>query len=137
MNQKIKYFFIGFVGLFFVVVGFYFWASSPNISFTQYNDTGRYDLTNSVSNDSVYSIITYNIGYLSGMTNNLPLERPKSLFDQNLNTVVSELKKANADIVAFQEIDYNSKRSYYVNQQNELGQLGYSYYGQNINWDKK
>ena len=137
MNQKFKYFFIGFVGLFFVAVGFYFWASSPNISATQYNDTGHYDSINSVPNDSVYSIITYNIGYLSGMTNNLPLERPKSLFDQNLKTVVSELKKVNAHIVAFQEIDYNSKRSYYVNQQKEISKLGYPYYGQNINWDKK
>jgi len=137
MNQKFKYFFIGFVCLLFVIVGFYFWASSPNISANDYNNSGQYEYTSSTSNDSIISIITYNIGYLSGMTNNLPIERPKSLFDQNLNKVIYELKKTDADIVAFQEIDYDSKRSYYVNQQNELGKLGYSYYGQNINWDKK
>ncbi|MGB5323003.1 endonuclease/exonuclease/phosphatase family protein [Lutimonas sp.] len=137
MNQKFKYFFIGFACLLFVIVGFYFWASSPNISANNYNNTGQYDYSSSISNDSMISIITYNIGYLSGMTNNLPIERPKSLFDQNLNKVIYELKKTDADIVAFQEIDYDSKRSYYVNQQNELGKLGYSYYGQNINWDKK
>jgi endonuclease/exonuclease/phosphatase family metal-dependent hydrolase len=137
MNQKLKYFFIGFACLLFVIVGFYFWASSPNISANDYNNSGQYDYTSSTSNDSIISIITYNIGYLSGMTNNLPIERPKSLFDQNLNKVIYELKKTDADIVAFQEIDYDSKRSYYVNQQNELGKLGYSYYGQNINWDKK
>ena len=137
MNQKFKYFFLVFAGLFFVVVGFYFWASSPNISANKYNNSGHYDYSSSVSNDSVHSIITYNIGYLSGMTNNLPIERPKSLFVQNLNKVIYELKKTDADIVAFQEIDYDSKRSYYVNQQNELAKLGYTYYGQNINWDKK
>ncbi len=137
MNQKFKYFFIGFAGLLFVMVGFYFWASSPNISANDYNNYSQYDYPSTVSNDSVYSIITYNIGYLSGMTNNLPVERPKSLFDQNLNKVIYELKKTNADIVAFQEIDYDSKRSHYVNQQDELGKLGYTYYGQNINWDKK
>lgn len=137
MNQKFKYFFIVFAGLFFVVVGFYFWASSPNLSANDYNNLGQYDYSSHVKNDSVYSIITYNIGYLSGMTNNLPIERPKSLFDQNMNKVIYELKKTDADFVAFQEIDYDSKRSYHVNQQNELGKLGYPYYGQNINWDKK
>ena len=137
MNQKFKYLFIVFAGLFFVVVGFYFWASSPNLSANDYNNLGQYDYSSHVKNDSVYSIITYNIGYLSGMTNNLPIERPKSLFDQNMNKVIYELKKTDADFVAFQEIDYDSKRSYHVNQQNELGKLGYPYYGQNINWDKK
>ncbi len=137
MNRKFKYFFIGFVGLFFVVVGFYFWASSPNISATDYNDSGQYEYQSSISNDSIFSIVTYNIGYLSGMTNNLAVARPKSLFDENLNKVIYELKKTNADIVAFQEIDYNSNRSYFIDQQRELGKLGYTYYGQNINWDKK
>ena len=93
MNQKFKYFFIAFVCLLFVIVGFYFWASSPNISANDYNNSGQYDYSSSASNDSIISIITYNIGYLSGMTNNLPIERPKSLFDQNLNKVIYELKK--------------------------------------------
>ena len=137
MHQKIKFFFIGFAGLFFVIVGFYFWASSPNLSSSQYNDSGQYSYTSNRTNDSVYSVITYNIGYLSGMTNNLPVDRPKSLFDQNLKNVISELKKINADMMALQEIDYDSKRSYHVNQQSEISKLGYTYYGQNINWDKK
>ena len=80
MNQKLKYFFAVSVGLFFILVGFYFWASSPNISFSNYNNTGEYDYESQVSNDSVLSVITYNIGYLSGMTNNLAVERPESLF---------------------------------------------------------
>lgn len=137
MNQKIKYFFIVLVGLLFLLVGFYFWASSPNLSAKEYDLIGNYDYPTSAANDSVYSIITYNLGYLSGMTNNLAIEMPKSLFDENLNKVIYELKKSDADIVAFQEIDYHSKRSYFVDQQKELGKLGYPYYGKNINWDKK
>lgn len=137
MKKIFKILFIVFVSFFFVLVGFYFWASSPNLAKNQYNKLYISEYQSSVSSDSVHSIITYNIGYLSGMTNNLPLEKPKSLFEQNLNKVIYELKKADADILAFQEIDYDSKRSHYVNQQNELAKLGYHFLGQAINWDKK
>lgn len=137
MNQKIKYFFSAFVVLLFITVGFYFWASSPNLNVSRYNDFGQHNNSIKNANDSVFSIVTYNLGYLSGMTNNLPVERPKSLFDENLKKVTTEFKKIDADILAFQEIDYDSKRSYHVNQQNEISRLGYNYYGQNINWDKK
>jgi endonuclease/exonuclease/phosphatase family metal-dependent hydrolase len=138
MKQKFKFFFIVFVGLFFVIVGFYFWASSPNLSLADYNVSGQYEMDASPPEiDSVFSVLTYNIGYLSGMTNNLPVEKPKALFQQNLNKVIYELKKVNADILAFQEIDYDSNRSYHVDQQFELSKLGYPYYGKSINWDKK
>lgn len=137
MKRFYKVLFNVIVALFFAIVGFYFWASSPNLSPANYNQTGKYEVTSTISQDSIHSIITYNIGYLSGMTNNLPLERPKFLFDENLNKVIYELKKLDADFIAFQEIDYNSKRSHKVNQQEELSKLGYPYYGQNINWDKK
>lgn len=138
MKQKVKFFFIVVAGLFFVVVGFYFWASSPNLPHKDYNVSGQYNLdTGGSLNDSVLSVLTYNIGYLSGMTNNLPIQNSSSLFEENLNKVIYELKKADADILALQEIDYGSKRSYHVDQQKELGKIGYNYFGQSINWDKK
>ena len=137
MKKFFKFLFIGFVGLFFVLVGFYFWASSPNLALNKYNEIVNFNYPSQVKNDSVHSIITYNIGYLSGMTNNLAVEKPKSLFDQNLNKVIYELKKADADILAFQEIDFDSNRSFHINQQDEIAKLGYTYAGQNINWDKK
>ena len=137
MKRILKVIFNVIAALFFIAVGFYFWASSPNLSPKDYNITGQFDVSSTTPNDSIHSIISYNIGYLSGMTNNLPLKRPASLFDKNLNKVIYELKKVDADFIAFQEIDYNSKRSYKVNQQNELAKLGYAYFGQNINWDKK
>lgn len=137
MKQKFRFFFIVLAGLSFIIVGFYFWASSPNLSLSDYNETGTYEFPSEVNNIGTYSIISYNIGYLSGMTNNLPVEKPKSLFDLNLNKVIYELKKIDADIVALQEIDYGSKRSYFIDQQKELAKLGYGFYGKNINWDKK
>lgn len=138
MKQKFKFFFIVIVGLFFLVVGFYFWASSPNMSQDDYSVSGQYkEVAGKPENDSIHSIITYNIGYLSGMTNNLPVVNSKSLYDKHLNKVIYELKKVNADILALQEIDYHSRRSFFMDQQYELSNLGYPFFGKSINWDKK
>ncbi len=61
--------------------------------------TNQYATT--VQRDSVFSIVTYNIGYLSGMTNNRPLAKPKELFDTNLQKVLKELKAVNPDTVSY------------------------------------
>lgn len=133
----LKFLFMGFIALILFLVGFFFWASSANLNSEDYNLTGKYKIASNISNDSVHSIISYNIGYLSGMTNNLPVKRPKILFDQHLNKVIAELKILDADFIAFQELDYNSQRSHKVDQQLELAKLGYPFYGQSVNWDKK
>lgn len=115
---------------------FFFWASSPTMDEKEYVKLIENDYPTTISNDSIYSIITYNVGYLSGMTNNLPVAKPKELFDKNQKKVERELKKANADIVAFQEIDYKASRSYEVNQEDEFAKLGYNYVAKAVNWDE-
>lgn len=116
---------------------FFFWASSPTMNEKEYVKLIENDYPTTISNDSIYSIITYNVGYLSGMTNNLPVAKPKELFDENQKKVERELKKANADIVAFQEIDYRASRSYEVNQEDEFAKLGYNYVAKAVNWDER
>ena len=116
---------------------FFFWASSANHSIDDYAQLIENNYVVSQDEDSIFSLITYNIGYLSGMTNNLPVPKPKELFDENLLSVYSEFEKFNADIICLQEIDYHSKRSFYVNQQEELQKLGYNNVFQAVNWDKK
>ncbi len=137
MNKKLKI--SGSVIAILVIVGilFYLWASSANYSSRYYSQLIEKNYPVSDNYDSVYSIITYNLGYLSGMTNNLPIPKPQVLFEENLSTVYSEFGKIDADIICFQEIDYHSNRSYFVNQQEELQKLGYKYAFQAINWDKK
>ena len=137
MKKIFALFFITLTGVFFILVGFYFWASSPNLPETSYNEVKALEVPVSIPNDSVHSIITYNIGYLSGMANNLPVEKPRSLFDENLNKVIRALKKADADIISFQEIDFNANRSFYINQHEEIAKLGYPFSGLAVNWDKK
>ena len=131
---KISTIIITLILLFCVV--FFFWASSPTISEKEYSKLITYNYNQETDNDSIYSIVTYNIGYLSGMTNNTTAEKPQSLYTANLKKVKDEFRSLNADIIAFQEIDYAAARSYYVNQQNEIANLGYNYIAQAVNWDE-
>ena len=116
---------------------FFFWASSPTIAEKEYAELIENESPVAVINDSIYSIVTYNVGYLSGMTNNLPIAKPKELFDGNLQKVLKETKNVNPDIIAFQEIDYDASRSYNVNQEEEIANLGYNYRAKTINWDER
>ena len=83
------------------------------------------------------TIMTYNIGWLSGMTNNLPVERSDELYRKNLNEVIKELGSNKQNIIAFQEIDIYADRSFNYNQPDSLAEaLGYKYGGLAVNWDK-
>lgn len=133
---------VGYIGKFLIIlliaIGvFYFWASSANLDISEYQKIESYSVDPGVINDSIYTIATYNIGYLSGMTNNTAADRPQSLFDQNLKKVQQVFKKLNIDIVALQEIDYDASRSYHIDQQKRLSEIGYPYAARAVNWDKK
>ena len=136
MKQFLKFIFQFFLLLVIAGVIFFFWASSPTLEKSKYEVLSTNNNIILPKNDSIFSIITYNIGYLSGMTNNLPIPKPKELFDDNLERVLLEIKKVDSDIIAFQEIDYNAARSFKINQQDEIAKLGYNYKAQAVNWDK-
>ena len=137
MKRFAKISFLGLLALFFVTVGFYLWASSPNLSPNDYAViSGPSESTVSpISNE--FSVLTYNIGYLSGMTNNRPVEKPGSLFEGNLNIVLENLRRIDADFLAFQEIDYDSDRSYNTDQERRIAELGYAFSARSVNWDKR
>ncbi|MGF1676050.1 MAG: endonuclease/exonuclease/phosphatase family protein [Rivularia sp. (in: cyanobacteria)] len=120
----------------FTIIIFYFWASSNGYPRNKYAEIIDYPAS-PPSNKDEFTIITYNIGYLSGLTNNQALSREKKLFDDNLKTVVEGLKPLNADFIGIQEIDLESKRSFNINQVDELAeQLSFNQAAIAINWDK-
>ncbi|MFY7672662.1 endonuclease/exonuclease/phosphatase family protein [Tenacibaculum sp. MEBiC06402] len=119
------------------VVLFYFWGSSATMKKSEYKKVIANNYEVKKTGDSIFSIVTYNIGYLSGMTNNTTKARPKELFDTNLLKVKKLFKDINPDFIAFQEIDYDAKRSYQINQEEELSKLGYNHVARAVNWDKK
>lgn len=131
--KKILYFFLVLI-LAFVV--FYFWGSSSNWKTEDYNQYKKFVEKPAMASDTL-SVMTYNIGWLSGMTNNLPVDRAEELYAQNLKTAIAQLRKLNADIIGFQEIDIDAKRSFYYNQPDSLGlALQYLNGALAVNWDK-
>ncbi|MGK0412076.1 MAG: endonuclease/exonuclease/phosphatase family metal-dependent hydrolase [Polaribacter sp.] len=137
MKRFLKYlsqFFLLLVIAFFI---FFFWASSSTLKENEYTKLTILESDILLENDSIFSIVTYNIGYLSGMTNNLPIAKSKDLFDKNLQKVLKETKRIRPDIISFQEIDYNASRSYHINQEEEIANLGYPFRAKAINWDKR
>ncbi|PQJ82825.1 endonuclease/exonuclease/phosphatase family protein [Polaribacter glomeratus] len=137
MKRFLKYLFRFLLLLVIAFVVFFFWASSSTLDEGEYANILETDSMETPAKDSVFSIVTYNIGYLSGMTNNLPVAKSKQLFIDNMAIVLAETKKINPDIIAFQEIDYSASRSYFINQQEEIAKLGYGYRAQTINWDER
>ncbi len=116
---------------------FFFWASASDHTEDDYAKIVTYQSDREMKRDSVFTIVAYNIGYLSGMTNNTTKERTPSLFDDNLSKVNEVFSKLDVDILALQEIDYASKRSFDVDQQEALSRLGFCYAAQAVNWDKR
>lgn len=136
----IKSIFKIFIALLIIILifttSFYFYGSSGNLSKSKYlqiNSNKSFS-----SNQDTISIITYNIGYLSGMSNNLPVETNKLFFQSNQNKLISLINRIDPDIVAFQEIDYESRRSFYANQIDSISmKTSLQNTASAINWDKK
>ena len=136
MGKKIFLATASLLALLFIV--FFIWASSSMVSVNKYTGYLKQNSANDQVLTDTFTVITYNIGYLSGMTNNLPVERSKNLFTENMLALQRFLDKREADIVLFQEIDFESKRSFGVNQFEEIaGGIGFSQGVYAVNWDKQ
>lgn len=116
---------------------FYFWASSPTRPAADYAAVTTYDDAPRATPPDTFAVMTYNIGYLSGMTNNRPVPREASLFTQNLDAAADLIARAQPDLVGFQEIDLGARRSYDVDQLDALARRGaFAAAAIAVNWDE-
>lgn len=82
-------------------------------------------------------LATYNIGYASGIKNNTE-KITEAEAKQNLYTIALTLKKIDADIVALQEVDFKSARTFDTDQMTYLAQfLGMPFVAYAVTWNKK
>lgn len=118
---------------------FYFWVSSSSLPGDKLSEIINYPGPTPPPSDSkTLTIMTYNIGYLSGMTNNLPVKTEKEFFVTNMKTFLQLLDKIKPDILAAQEIDFASKRSFYINQSRTIAQnTDLKFTAAAVNWDKR
>ncbi|MDB9527700.1 endonuclease/exonuclease/phosphatase family protein [Oscillatoria sp. CS-180] len=124
-------------GLLFVGV-FFLWASSSRYSEEDYARLETSDEYPLKTTTNEITVLSFNIGYLSGLTNNQAVNRTQDLYDDNLDTVIKALKPLNPDILALQEIDFDSRRSFRVDQVKALNTVfEYPQQAIAINWDKR
>lgn len=120
------------------LVVFYFWGSSSSHDIDDYNQIQTYNSNTVQINKDTFSLVTFNIGYLSGMTNNTAVERPESLIMRNLEKSVDLFQRIKPDFISFQEIDFDASRSFNFNQAHAIAlNASFNYTSTCINWNKK
>lgn len=143
----IRKFFIFLLIIIFSFTGFCWYAASPFLSerefasFNQVKFEKNLDESNvSPSLDKVgrIKIVSYNIGYAWGDKNNLSVQVSKSEVENNLRIMAENLKKLNADILCLQEVDFQSARTFDINQFEYLAKaLRMPYGAYAVTWNKK
>jgi len=137
MIKNIKFVIVILIFVILVLIAFFFFAKSRNVDPSQYHLVKKYRSIDPIPSDT-FSLMTYNIGYLSGMANNQSKERIDSLFIKNLTNAYVFIEKYKPDIIGFQEIDFASSRSLGINQLDSIAiNTSYKSGFQSINWDKK
>ncbi|MCK5781295.1 MAG: endonuclease/exonuclease/phosphatase family protein [Flavobacteriales bacterium] len=125
------------ISIIILIIGFYILGTSSSVDKILYKQIIKSTVSRHTSADTI-SIMSFNIGWLSGMTNNKPVHRSIELYKNKLDSCISFLKYNRQDIIAFQEIDFNSNRSFLQNQADSiLKNLQYFNGAVAINWDKR
>ncbi|WP_233992768.1 endonuclease/exonuclease/phosphatase family protein [Salinibacter altiplanensis] len=138
MRRALRVFGLVVGGLLLGAAGLFFWASSGALPEGELSQIRTYAAGPDTTRPDPLTITTYNIGYLSGRTNNEPVVRPDSLFHANMDQVVDFFRGAAPDLVALQEIDFGGARAAHVHQLDTLAtRLGYSGAAQAVNWDER
>lgn len=119
------------------LVAFYFWAKSPTLSAEKYDEQIAYNVVVPPQNDSLITVMSYNIGYLSAMTNNLAVRPSRDFYRKNEEQALLLFSEIHPDLVGLQEIDYGSKRSYNTNQHKHIAKKLYPHTVKAVNWDKR
>jgi len=63
-----------------IFAGFLFWASSSSLGEKDLTFIKQFSVGNTGISPDTFTVMTYNIGYLSGMSNNLPERETRQFF---------------------------------------------------------
>lgn len=119
-------------------IAFYIWASAPGHDEESYSQIASYPGQPLTQLPDTFTVATYNIGYLSGMVNNLPIRESEDFYASNLASARDLMTRMRADIIGFQEIDFGSRRSYDYQQMDSLAwTYGYVSGAMAVNWDTR
>lgn len=121
-----------------LLVATFFYISGPRWAEADYDNTITYDDSPGPDNPETLTVATYNLGYLSGMTNQQAVVRDRALLEANQATAISALQPLKLDVLALQEVDFDAYRSFHLNQQYALSKaLALPFAALAVNWDKR
>lgn len=136
MNRIVKSTGLVLGGMFVAGLLFVLWASSGRLPEADLKRTETYAAEPIPAARDTLTVMTYNLGFLSGMTNNKPVVRSERLFTTNMDHALDLFRGIDPDVAALQEIDYGAARSFYVDQLDTLAtRLGYPVAARTVNWD--
>ncbi|NER82193.1 MAG: metal-dependent hydrolase [Leptolyngbya sp. SIO1D8] len=117
---------------------FFLWASSGRYPADRYAHEVTIETLPLKTEADEITVVSYNIGYLSGLTNNQATRRTRQLYDENLATAIAAIQSVNPDVLALQEVDLDSKRSFNIDQVAAIAKAtDYPQQAISINWDKR
>jgi len=114
-----------FIFLFFI---FLWWNNSPPLYKRSRPHITSLKIAKNENNSNInLKVATYNIHFGIGI-NVKTLQNDKNSYIKRLNKTASIIKDINADVILLQEVDFNSKRSFFINQGEYLAsQAGYNF----------
>ncbi len=133
-----------FFGLFLLLVSaifglflLYWWGGQAQLTERQYVTTLTQSGTVDQDSDTL-RVMTYNIGWMSGMTNNRPVQRTDSLYHVHFQMVVTVLQQVQPTMLGLQEVDFGADRSRHWHQLDSLADhVGFPNRAAAVNWDKR
>lgn len=122
-----------------VMAGLLVYISGPRWAEADYDRTITAGPPPPKTEDSTrLTVATYNLGYLSGLTNQQAVVRDRALLEANQATAIAALQDLQLDVLALQEVDFDAYRSFHRNQQAALSTaLALPYAALAVNWDKR
>ncbi|QQE67121.1 metal-dependent hydrolase [Leptolyngbya sp. BL0902] len=121
-----------------ILIATFFYISSPRWDEADYDNTITYNHPPGPDNPDILRVATYNLGYLSGMTNQQAVVRDRGRLETNQGKAIAALQPQNLDVLALQEVDFDAYRSFHLNQQYALSSaLALPFAALAVNWDKR
>lgn len=139
----VKFFLAVFVFCFVLVAGYFLikWYTSPvyQIGERESGEVLRFneDVEAGKINTDTLNVLSYNLGFAAGpIQHTLADEHPEDFFTANLDKFIDLVRAEDANVVLLQEVDLDSKRSWYMNQlQYIMDRLGWGYAAPVVDWD--
>lgn len=93
-----------------VFAALYYYGTGSNLKSKDYFTIKKYNPVVTIESDTLsertFTVMTFNIGYLSGMTNNTSAETSYSFYRKNLDKAIEVIGNLHPNVIGFQEIDF-------------------------------